>query len=71
MCRSFIVKPGNFFCRNSKNGRMSFLGRCNVETVSDPGFWGLFCSKVAGFEGGLLKKLFKGYIFSFLGHLVG
>ena len=24
-----------------------------------------------GFEGGLFKKLFKGYIFCFLGHLVG
>ena len=32
---------------------------------------GLSCSKVAGFEGGLFQKLFKGYIFCFLGHLVG
>ena len=29
------------------------------------------CSKVVGFEGGLFQKLFKGYIFCFLGHLVG
>ena len=28
-------------------------------------------SKVAGFESGLFQKLFKGYIFCFLGHLVG
>ena len=50
---------------------MSFLGRCNVEVVSPPGFQGLSCSKVEGFEGGLFQKLFKGYIFCFLGHLVG
>ena len=40
---------------------------CNVETVSCPGF----CSKVPGFEDGFFQKLFKGYIFCFLGHLVG
>ena len=28
-------------------------------------------SKDAGFEGGLFQKVFKGYIFCFLGHLVG
>ena len=42
---------------------MSILGRCNVEMVSHPGFQGLSCSKVAGFEGGLFQKLVKGYIF--------
>ena len=41
-----------FFYQNLEKGRLSFLGRCNVETVSCPGFQGLSCSKVAGFEGG-------------------
>ena len=50
---------------------MSFLGRCNVEVVLLPGFQGLSSKKVAGFEGGSFQKLFKGYIFCFLGHLVG
>ena len=49
---------------------MSILGWCNVETVSPPGFQGLSCSKVQGFEDGFFQKLFKGYIFCFLGHLV-
>ena len=49
---------------------MSFLGQFNVETVSLLGFYGISCSKVAGFEGGLFQKLFKGYIYYFLGHLV-
>ena len=31
---------------------------------------GLSCSKVAGFEGSLFQKLFKGYICCFLGHFV-
>ena len=71
-CRkSFLSSLETFFCRNLKNVRMSFLGQCNVETVSPPGFQVLSCSKVAGFEGGLFQKLFKGYIFCFLGHLVG
>ena len=50
---------------------MSFLGQCNVKTVLPPGFQGLSCSKVQGFEGGLFQKIFKGYIFCFLGHLFG
>ena len=29
------------------------------------------CFTAAGFEGSLFQKLFKGYIFCFLGHLVG
>ena len=71
-CRkSLLSSLETFFCRNLKNVRMSFLGRCNVETVSPPGFQGLSCSKVEGFEGGLFQKKFKGYIFCFLGHLVG
>ena len=71
-CREPLVSSlETFFCRNLKNVGMSFLGRCNVETVSPPGFQGLSCSKVQGFEGGLFQKLFKGYIFCFLGHLVG
>ena len=45
---------------------MSFLGQCNVETASCPGFYGLSCSKMARFEGGLFQKRFKGYIFCFL-----
>ena len=60
-----------FFSRNLRNGRMSFLGLCNVETVSHLGFQDLSCSNVAGFEGSFFQKLFKGYIFCFLGHLVG
>ena len=32
---------------------------------------GPLCSKTAGFECGLLQKNFNGYIFCFLGHLVG
>ena len=51
--------------------KISECNFCNVETVSPPGFQGLSCSKVQGFEGGLFQKLFKGYIFCFLGHLVG
>ena len=71
-CREPLVSSlETFFCRNLKNVGMSFLGRCNVEVVSPPGFQGLSCSKVEGFEGGLFQKLFKGYIFCFLGHSVG
>ena len=71
-CRkSLLSSLETFFCRNLKNVGMSFLGRCNVEVVSLPGFQGLSSSKVAGFEGGSYQKLFKGYIFCFLGHLVG
>ena len=71
-CRKFLLSSlETFFCRNLKNARVSFLGLCKVKTVSRPGFQGLSCSKVAGFEGGLFQKLFKGYIFCFLGHLVG
>ena len=71
-CRKIILLSlETFFCRNLKNVGMSFLGRCNVEVVSLPGFQGLSSSKVAGFEGGSFQKLFKGYIFCFLGHLLG
>ena len=69
--KSLLSSLETFFCRNLKNVGMSFLGRCNVETVSPPGFQGLSCPKVQGFEGGSYQKLFKGYIFYFLGHLVG
>ena len=55
------------FCRNLKNDRMSFLDQCNVEAASLPGTYSLSCSKVKGFEGSLFQKLFKGYIFCFLG----
>ena len=34
MCKSFIVKQENFFLQKFKNGRMSFLGLCIVETLS-------------------------------------
>ena len=57
-----------FFFRNLKNVGMSFLGQYNV---SPPGFQGISCSKLAALGGGLLQKLFKVYIFCFLGHLVG
>ena len=55
---------------------MSFLGRCDVETVSCPGFQGyrfqgLSCSKVVGFEGGLFQIFSRATFFCFLGHLVG
>ena len=33
MCRSLFVKPENL-----KNDRISFVGQCNVETISPPGF---------------------------------
>ena len=66
-CRKFLK---TFFCRNLKNVGMSFLGQCNVETVSSQGFQGLSCSIVAGFEGGLFQKNFKGYIFCLLIQLV-
>jgi hypothetical protein len=65
---AFLSSQETFFSRNLKNEIMSFLGGCNVETASLPG---LSCSKAAGFEGGLFQKIFKGYIFCFLGHLVG
>ena len=72
-CRKFLLSSlETFFCRNLKNGRMSFLGRCNVETVSRPGFQGLSCSKVAGFEGGVFQKLLKGIHFqSCAAHFIG
>ena len=60
-----------FFCRNLKNYKMSFLDQCNVETASRLGIQGLSCSKVVGFEDGIIQKLFKGYIFCFLWHSVG
>ena len=60
-CRKFLLSSlETFFCRNLKNVGISFLGRCNVETVSHPSLQGLSCSKVAGFKGGLFQKLFKG-----------
>ena len=67
--QNFFCRAWKLFCRNLKNGEMSILGQCNVETVSHLGFQGLSCSKVAGFEGGLFQKLFKGYIFLFSGSL--
>ena len=69
--KSLLSSLETFFCRNLKNVGMSFLGRCNVETVSCLGFQGLSYSKVAGFEGGYFQKLFKDYIFCFLSHLFG
>ena len=71
-CRKIILScRETFFGRNLKNARMSFLGRCNVETASCPGLQGLSCSKVAGFEGGFMHQLFKGYIFCFHVHSDG
>ena len=59
-----------FFCRNLENDRIS-LGRCNAETVSRPGIYGLSCSKVAGFEGGLFQNFSRATFFVFWGsHLV-
>ena len=49
---------------------MPFLGWCNVEIVSSPGFQDLSCSKVTGFEGSFFQKLLQGYIFCFLGYLL-
>ena len=80
ICKNNVVRPlqsfnkyrkflfsslESFFCRNLENVGMSFLGQCNVEIVSCPGFQGLSCSKTAGFEGGLFQKIFIGYIFVF------
>ena len=61
-----FVKPGDFFLQKFGKCWNVILGQCDVETVLCPGL------KVAGFEGGLFQKLFKGYIFFvFLGtHLV-
>ena len=71
-CRKFLLSSlETFFCRNLKNVGMSFLVQCIVETVSHPGFQGLSCSKVQGFEGDLFQTLFKGYIFCFLGDSFG
>ena len=63
-CRkSLLSSLETFFCRNLKNVGMSFLGRCNVETVSLPGFQGLSCSKVAGFEGSLFVNFSRATFF--------
>ena len=68
-CRkSLLSSLETFFCRNLKNVGMSFLGQCNVETVSPPGFQGLSCSKVQGFEGGLFQN-FHATFFLFSGPL--
>ena len=33
-CRKFLLSSQEtFFCRNLKNDKISFLGKCNVETV--------------------------------------
>ena len=78
ICKNCVVRPLNsfskyrkfhfsslkpFFCRNLEHVGMSFLGQCNVEIVSYPGFQGLYCSKTAGLEGGLFQKNINGYIF--------
>ena len=47
---AFLSSQESFFCRNLKNTKMTFLGRCNVETALWPGFQGLSCSKVAKSE---------------------
>ena len=33
---TFLSSQETFFCRKLKNGRMSFLDQCNVETASLP-----------------------------------
>ena len=70
-CRKFLLSSQETcFCRNLKNDRMSFLDQCDVEAASLPGIYSLSCSKVKGFEV-LFQKLFKGYIFCFLGLSIG
>jgi hypothetical protein len=57
-CSNFLLSSQEtFFCRNWKKDRLSFLGRCNVETASlagwhlgplllkSPGVWGWFYPK--------------------------
>ena len=56
------LKPCDFWAREALGARRR---DCLKITVSHPG------SKVAGFVGGLFQKLFKGYIFCFLGDSVG
>ncbi len=71
-CRKFILSSQETcFCRNLKNDRTSFLDQCNVEAASLPGIYSLSCSNDEGFEGSLFKKLFKGYIFCFVGVSIG
>ena len=69
--KSLLSSLEFFFGRNLKNVGMSFLVQCNVETAMLPGIQGLSCSKDEGFEGSLFQKLFKGYIFCFLGVSIG
>ena len=69
-CRKFLSSSlETFFCRNLENIGMSFLGQCNVEMVSCPGFYGLSCSKYHRFWGWFVPKKFNGCIFCFLGHI--
>ena len=71
-CRKFLLSSQETcFCRNLKNDRTSFLDQCNVEAASLPGIYSLSCSKDEGFEGSLFQKLFKGYIFCFVGVSIG
>ena len=71
-CRKFLLSiQETCFCRNLKNDRMSFLDQYNVEAASFPGIYSLSCSNDEGFEGSLFQKLFKGYIFCFLGVSIG
>ena len=60
---AFLSSQETIFCRNLKNARISFLGRCNVETASCPG---LSCSKVAEFEGGLSIKFSRATFLVFM-----
>ena len=65
MCRSLFVKSGNFFLQKFEKCWNVSFGQCNVETVSPPGFKGLSCSKVAGFEGGSFKNFSRATFFIF------
>ena len=63
----FLSSREIFFCRNLKNARMSFLGRCNVETASS----GPLLLKSGRVWGWFIHQLFKGYIFCFHVHSDG
>ena len=64
-CRKFLLSSlETFFCRNLK------MSECHFWTdvmLRQPRIWASRACPVAGFEGGLFQKLFKGYIFCFLG----
>ena len=71
-CRKFhLLSLETFFCRNLKNAGMSFLANVMLRQSHVRASRASPAQESKGFEGGLYQKLFKGYIFCFLSHLVG